>query len=96
MYITIGRKLKGLGNVRICHRLKGSSAFVYLCIYWILNFYWFLLLGTLWLMYGMGYVLFYLPIKGIVKLVKGIKKQKQIDEAAKKYERPNNENSHQE
>jgi hypothetical protein len=47
-------------------------------------------------MYGMGYVLFYLPIKGIVKLVKNIKKQKQIDEIRKKYERPNNENSHQE
>lgn len=96
MYISIGRRLRGLGNVRIGHRLKGSGAFVFICIYWLLNFYWFLLLGTLWLMYGMGYVLFYLPIKGIVKLVKEIKKQKQISDAAKKYENTNIKNSPQE
>lgn len=96
MYISIGRKLKGLGNVRVCHRLKGSNAFVFLCIYWLLNFYWFLLLGMLWLMYGVGYVLFYLPIKGIIKLVKKVKKQKQISNAAKKYENTNNKNSPQE
>lgn len=95
MYISIGRKLKGLGNVRVCHRLKGSNAFVFLCIYWLLNFYWFLLLGTLWLMYGIGYVLFYLPINGIIKLVKEIKKQKKISDASKKYTRPADENSPQ-
>ena len=100
MFISFSQKLKSLGNVRVGYRLKGSKAIIFICVYWFMNFCWYLLLGGLWCIYGMCYLFFYLPFKGIVTLIKYIseevKKQKQINEASKKYERPNNENSHQE
>lgn len=89
MYISFGRKLKGLGNVRVGHRLKGSSAWYFLFIYYSLQLCWYMLLGTLWLVYGFGYLFFYLPIKGVIKLVQNINQKRKIEEAAKRYERPN-------
>lgn len=84
-YVSWGRKLKGLGNVRIGHSLRGKSAWYFLIVFGFLQLLWYFMLGSLWLMYGVGYVFFYLPIKGIIKLCK----KKQIADAAKKYERPN-------
>ena len=84
MFISFSQKLKGLGNVRVGYRLRGKSAFIYLCIYWLLNLCWYMLLGTLWLMYGVCYVCLYLPFKGISLLCKKLELKKKIGEAYQK------------
>ena len=72
MYVSIGRSLRNLGKVRICtgFRLRGWSAAIMLFLYAMIYLCWYMLLGTLWLMYGIGYLFVYLPIKGIIKLSK--------------------------
>ena len=77
MYLSFGRTLRGLGKIRIGagFRMKGPTAWIMLIVYGLLYMCWYMILGTLWLMYGMGYLFFYLPIKGIVKLCK--KRQEQ-------------------
>ena len=77
MYISFGRKLMGLGRVRfgVGVRTKGSTAWLMLIVYGLLYMCWYMMLGTLWLMYGIGYLFFYLPIKGITKLVKSSKEK---------------------
>lgn len=72
MFISIGHKLRGLGRVRIGtgFRMKGSAAWIVLILYGLLNMCWYVMLGTLWLMYGVCYLFFYLPIKGVIKLCK--------------------------
>ena len=73
MFISIGQKLRGLGNVRVGFRLKGSTAWFMIIFYAIWMLMWYLLIGTLWCIYGFSYVFFYLPIKGIMKLYKSKK-----------------------
>lgn len=75
MYISFGQKLRGLGRVRFGFRMKGSAAWIMAILYGLVYMCWYLMLGTLWLLYGMGYLFFYLPIKGIVKLSKQNKKE---------------------
>lgn len=70
MFISIGHKLRGLGNMRMSFRMKKSTGCLFLAIYAFLDLMWFVMLGTLWLLYGMCYLFFYLPIKGIIKLCK--------------------------
>lgn len=77
MFLSFGRSLRTLGSVRVGagFRMKGPAAWIMLILYGLLYMCWYMILGTLWLMYGMCYLFFYLPIKGIMKLVKENKKQ---------------------
>ena len=86
MYVSFGHKLKSLGGVRIGYNYRGKKAWYFLLVFGFLQLLWYFMLGSLWLMYGMGYVLFYLPAKGISNL----RKKKKIADAVAKYERPNN------
>lgn len=92
MYISFGRKLRGLGNVRIGFRMKGSQGCLFLGAYWCINafiyLFWYTLLGTFWLMYGLGYLCYYLPVKAIIKYYKKKKQEAEIAEAARKYDTP--------
>lgn len=89
MFVSIGHKLRGLGNVRVGFRMKGSTGCFFLCLYWCINaliyLMWYSLLATFWLMYGVCYLFFYLPIKGIIKLCKKKQVGKKIADAARKY-----------
>lgn len=91
MFISFGQKLRGLGNVRVGFRLNSSKGCFYACLFGCMNafiyLFWYLMLGVFWLMYGMCYLFFYLPIKGIVKLCKKEQQKKKIADAAKKYDR---------
>lgn len=75
MFISFGHRLRGLSGVRIGYRARGSTAWIMLIVYGLLNMCWYAVLGTLWLMYGMCYLSFYLPIKGIIKLCNRKKKE---------------------
>lgn len=77
MYLSIGRRLMGLGKIRIGAgiRLKGWTAAIMIFVYAMMYLCWYMILGTLWLMYGISYLCFYLPIKGIIKLVKYLKEK---------------------
>lgn len=70
MYIGFSKKLKALGGLRIGFgkRLSGAGGWILLCCCAVLNLFWYMILGCLWLMYGVGY-LFYLPIKAIVNVI---------------------------
>ena len=74
MFISFGHKLRGLGNVRVGFRMKGSTGCLLLGVYGCINafiyLFWYTMLGTFWLMYGVGYLCFYLPIRCAVKLCK--------------------------
>lgn len=87
MFISFGQKLKGLGNVRVGGRLKGSDALLVVFLYWMINFCWYMVLGSLWAIYGTCYLCFYLPYKGIVKLCKKLELRRKIEEASHKYSR---------
>ena len=85
MFISFGHKLRGLGRVRFGFRMKGSTAWIMAILYGQLYMCWYLMLGTLWLIYGICYLFLYLPIKGIVKLCKNYTKKKKVAEAVRKY-----------
>lgn len=68
MYLSFGRKLRGLGCVRFGRRVSGSTVGVMLFVYGMFYAFWYCLLAALWLAYGIGYLFFYLPVKGIIKL----------------------------
>lgn len=73
MFMSVGHKLFGLGHVRFGFRIKGSTAWIMICLSAILYIGWYILIGTLLFMWGTCYLLFYLPAKGIVKLCKSSK-----------------------
>lgn len=85
MYIGFSKKLKALGGLRIGFgkRFSGAGGWILLFCCAVLNLFWYMILGCLWLMYGTYYVLFYLPIKAVVSIIK----KKQI---AKKNSEKNN------
>ena len=70
MRIGFHKTLLKLGKWRfgIGYSSRGGLAWVVLFIYGFLNLFWYMTLGCLWLCYGMCYLMFYLPIKGIIKL----------------------------
>lgn len=76
MFISFGRKLASLGKLRIGMnvRLKSTLGWSMLIVYVLVYLCWYLILGTLWLMYGTCYVCFYLPYVGIKKLIDNNKK----------------------
>ena len=72
MYIGFSKTLIRLGGIRfgVGKRLKGSAAGVMVLFYGMMQLFWWALVGTLWLLYGFGYVFIYLPVKAIKKLLK--------------------------
>ena len=74
MFVSFGQRLRGLGNMRIGFRAKGSTGCLLVCFYYCINAMlyvtWYTLLATLWLGYGMCYFCFYLPIKWVINMVK--------------------------
>lgn len=70
MYIGFSKKLKALGGIRIGFgkRLHGAGGWILLCCIAILNLFWYMILGCLWLMYGCGFLV-YLPIKAIANVI---------------------------
>ena len=75
MDVSFGRKLKSLGGVRVGYHLRGKRAWYFIIAYGFIQLIWYMILGSLWLGYGIGYLFFYLPIKGIIKLVKSQKEK---------------------
>ena len=69
MFLSFGRRLRGLSRVRFGIRIKGSAAWIMLIVCGLLYMCWYMILGTLWLMYGICYLFLYLPIKGIIKAI---------------------------
>ena len=90
MYLSFGRRLRRLGALRfgVGFRMKVWTAAIMIFLYAMLYMMWYLMLGTLWMLYGIGYLCIYLPVKGITKLSKDIHRKKQIEDAKRKYERP--------
>ena len=90
MFLSFRHSLLKLGKVRIGagFRLKGSAAWIMLLFYGLFYMCWYMILGTLWLMYGMCYLFFYLPIKGIIKYSKKKSQEKKIADAMSKYTAP--------
>ena len=68
MYLSFGRKLRGLGYIHLGVRRR--NIWLVLTVYLVFYVFWYSLLAALWLAYGMGYLFYYLPAKGIVKLCK--------------------------
>lgn len=77
MFVSFGHRLRGLGNMRLGFRMKGSNGCFYACLFGCINatlyILWFSLLAVLWLIYGMCYGVYWL-VKGIVKLCKNKKR----------------------
>lgn len=71
MYIGFTTKLKHMSHFRIGAgvRMRGSKGWLLFCLFAILNLYWYMILGCLWMMYGC-FLMFYLPIRAIVKTIK--------------------------
>lgn len=77
MYVSFGHRLRSLGRVRIGagFRFRGFTGWCLLLVVALLRLYWYILLGVLWMMYGIIYLCFVLPIRGIVRLCKRRKTQ---------------------
>lgn len=60
------------------YTVKGLPGIFMVCTFAIFNLMWYMIVGSLWLMYGFIWLFFVLPIKGIRSLVKK-KKQNSID-----------------
>ena len=74
MYISFGRRLRGFGNMRVGFRMSTSQGCLFACIYGCINamiyLFWYMILACFWMVYGIGYVFYYLPIKAIINLCK--------------------------
>lgn len=77
MYISFGRSLRTLGRVRICagYRCRGLMGWSLLLVVAMLRMSWYLMLGVLWMIYGIFYLFMILPIRGIARLCKRDKKK---------------------
>ena len=63
--LKIGKWRFGIG-----YSTRGTAGLIMVCIYAVLNLMWYMILGCLWMMYGMIWLFFILPIKGLSKLIK--------------------------
>ena len=54
----------------IGYSTHGATGIIMLCFYGIFNLIWYTMLGCLWMIYGVIWLFFVLPIKGITKLIK--------------------------
>lgn len=79
MGISVGfhKSLFKLGRFRfgIRYRAKGISGLIMLLVYGFMNFCWYAILGSLWLMYGIIWLFFILPIKLVRMLINQKKKE---------------------
>ena len=66
------RTLLKMGKWRfgIGFRMKGATGIIMLCIYGMMNLMWYMILGCCWLIYGMCYLMFFLPIRAIYRACK--------------------------
>lgn len=72
MYIGFSKTLMRLGGIRIGigMRKKGAEGLFFLFLFGMVQLCWWMIVGMLWLLYGVGYMFIYLPIKGVKKLLK--------------------------
>lgn len=70
MFLSIGRSLRRGFSFRFGFRMKGWTGAIMAIVYATFYLCWWCMLGTLYLMYGFCYVVFYLPIRGISRAVK--------------------------
>lgn len=72
MYISFGRRLGSLWGFRIGAgvRMRGTTGAFLWFLFAMAQLFWYVLLGTCCMMYGLSYLLFYLPIRGIVRACK--------------------------
>lgn len=72
MFIGFSTRLKRMGGFRlgIGKRVHGWTAIFILMFVGIFYLMWWSLLGCMWLIYGVCWLFFYLPIKLIVNAVK--------------------------
>lgn len=63
--LKIGKWRFGIG-----YSMHGAAGIIMLCVYGMLNMMWYITLGCLWMTYGIVWLFFVLPIKGIIKLCK--------------------------
>ena len=77
MHVSFGRRLRALGRVRLFagFRCQGLMGWSLLLVVALVRLYWYLMLGVLWMVYGIIYLCFVLPIRGIVRLCKKRKNQ---------------------
>lgn len=91
MFLSFGHRLRGLGNVHVGFRMKGSTGCLLVGIYGFMNFFiyllWYTLLACFWLVYGVCY-LYYLLFKGIVLLCKKLKQNKQMPKNTQNHTTP--------
>ncbi|MBP3308146.1 MAG: hypothetical protein J6L90_01775 [Clostridia bacterium] len=66
--VKMGKWRFGIG-----YSMHGATGIVMLCIYGLMNLMWYMLLGCCWITYGVIWLCFVLPIKGIIKLCKSKK-----------------------
>ena len=69
MYIGFSKTLMRWGGIRIGMgtRAKGPTGLLLLFLFGMVQLCWWTIVGMLWLLYGVGYVCIYLPIKAIRK-----------------------------
>jgi hypothetical protein len=77
MYTNIGHRLRALGRVKVADGLcpRGLMGWNLILVAALLYLCWYLLLGVLWVVYGIIYLCFVLPFRGLVRLFKRRKTQ---------------------
>jgi hypothetical protein len=92
MFFSFGHRLRSLSGMRVGFRVSGTNgcfyAGLFMCMNALIYLLWYCLLATFWLMYGVCYLFFYLPIKAIVKLCKKNNLENKMSDAALKYTAP--------
>lgn len=73
MFLSIGRSLRRGFGLRLGFRGHGWTAIIMAIAYATFYMCWWSILGSCYLVYALCYVVFYLPIKGIQKLIKNKK-----------------------
>lgn len=69
-------KLGNCGLVSVMDSMELLALYAY--NFWNSKFSWYMILGVMWLFYGIFYLFILLPIKGISKIINKIKNQKLI------------------
>ncbi len=57
----------------IGYSTRGATGIIMLCVFGIFNLMWYMILGCLWIIYGVIWLFFILPMKAIFKLIKNKK-----------------------
>ena len=72
VHVGFHKTLLKLGKWRfgIGYRMNGTTGLIMVCVYGIMNLLWYMLLACFWILYGIVWLFFVLPIKGFIKLYK--------------------------